>query len=159
MEKVSYLAVFEKSDGGYSVYFPDLPGCASWGNDLLQAQNMAREALELHLYGMEEDGEKIPAPSATVKGLSADDVIALVTAYPELFRDRYDNRKVRMNVTISNKLKSLAQKENINCSQVLEVALNIEKVEQQILAHVRAGMPLKEARRLTGYHTLQTPEE
>lgn len=123
MEKISYLAVFEKSDGGYSVYFPDLPGCASWGDDLLQAQNMAREALELHLYGMEEDGEKIPAPSATVKGLSTDDVIALVTAYPELFRDRYDNRKVRMNVTISNKLKNLAQKENINCSQVLEVAL------------------------------------
>lgn len=43
-------------------------------------------------------------------------------------------------------------------NEVLETAKNIEKVEQQILKHVRAGMPLKEARKLTGYHTLQTPE-
>ena len=123
MEKISYLAVFEKSDNGYSVYFPDIPGCTSWGDNLLQAQIMAREALELHLYGMEEDGEKIPTPSSNIEKLSDEDIVALITAYPELFRDRYENRKVRMNVTISSKLKSLAQKENINCSQVLEVAL------------------------------------
>lgn len=123
MEKISYLAVFEKSDDGYSVYFPDLPGCISWGSSLAQAQSMAREALELHLYGMEQDNEKIPAPSENLNGLSPDDIVVLITAYPELFRDRYENRKVRINVTISNKLKNLAQKENINCSQVLEVAL------------------------------------
>lgn len=123
MEKISYLAVFEKSDDGYSVYFPDLPGCVSWGSSISQAQSMAREALELHLYGMEQDNEKIPAPSDNLQGLSSDDIVVLITAYPELFRDKYENRKVRINVTISSKLKNLAQKENINCSQVLEVAL------------------------------------
>ncbi|MBO4546198.1 MAG: type II toxin-antitoxin system HicB family antitoxin, partial [Treponema sp.] len=63
MERISYLALFEKSDGGYSIYFPDIPGCISWGKDLVDAQSMAREALELHLYGMEQDGERLPRPS------------------------------------------------------------------------------------------------
>lgn len=123
MEKISYLAVLEKSDGGYSIYFPDIPGCASWGKNLIEAQSMAREALELHLYGMEQDGEDYPVPSEDVGRVSPDDIVVLVTAYPELFHERYENRKVRMNVTISSRLRSLAQKENINCSQVLEVAL------------------------------------
>ena len=43
--------------------------------------------------------------------------------------------------------------------EVLETAKNIERVEQQILTHVKSGMPLREARKLTGYHTLQTPEK
>ena len=43
--------------------------------------------------------------------------------------------------------------------EVLAVAKNIESVEQQILKKVRAGMKLKDARRETGYRTLQTPEE
>lgn len=123
MEKLSYFAVFEKSDGGYSVYFPDVPGCTSWGESVEQAQSMARESLELHLYGMEEDGERLPTPSKNVRGLSPDDVVVLVTVYPELFRERFDSRKVRMNVTISSRLRGIAQKENINCSQVLEAAL------------------------------------
>lgn len=41
---------------------------------------------------------------------------------------------------------------------VLAVAQNIEKVEQEILKKVRSGMKLKDARRETGYHTLQTPD-
>ena len=34
MDKVSYLSIMEKADDGYSVYFPDLPGCISTGKDL-----------------------------------------------------------------------------------------------------------------------------
>lgn len=42
--------------------------------------------------------------------------------------------------------------------EVLAVAQNIEKVEQEILKKVRSGMKLKDARKETGYHTLQTPD-
>lgn len=41
--------------------------------------------------------------------------------------------------------------------EVLKVALEIELIEQQIVQQVENGMALKEARRQTGYHTLQTP--
>ena len=34
MRKLTYLAIFEPTeDGAYSVYFPDLPGCISWGRE------------------------------------------------------------------------------------------------------------------------------
>lgn len=46
------------------MYFPDLPGCTSYGVTLSEAQKNAQDALGLHLYGMEEDGETVPAPSA-----------------------------------------------------------------------------------------------
>ena len=40
--------------------------------------------------------------------------------------------------------------------QVLEIAEQIAATEASIEKLVRTGMPLKEARRRTGYHTLQT---
>ena len=43
--------------------------------------------------------------------------------------------------------------------EVLRVAKEIERVEKQIVEKVRSGMPLKQARQETGYHTLQTPKD
>lgn len=46
-----------------------------------------------------------------------------------------------------------------HAEEVLAAAKNIEKTEQQILRRVREGMKLKDARKETGYHTLQTPDD
>ena len=44
MQNLTYLAVFEPStDGSYSIYFPDLPGCISVGNNLEEAARMAKD--------------------------------------------------------------------------------------------------------------------
>lgn len=59
-----YAAILEKSKEGYGVYFPDLPGCTSGGDTIEEAMKDAKEALLLHLYGMEQDGDEIPDPSA-----------------------------------------------------------------------------------------------
>lgn len=64
MRKVIYFAVFEPSnEGTFGVYFPDLAGCISMDDNFQHAQNMAEEALGLHLWGLEKDGDKIPSPS------------------------------------------------------------------------------------------------
>ncbi len=63
MRKLTYFAIFEPTEAGYSVYFPDLPGCISFGKNFEEAQKEAADALRLHLYGMEKDGEEIPLPS------------------------------------------------------------------------------------------------
>ena len=55
--------VFEKSRTGYSAYLPDLPGCVATGKTLKQVKQLIREAAELHLDAMREDGELIPEPS------------------------------------------------------------------------------------------------
>ena len=47
---LQYDAVFEREkDGGYSVWVPDLPGCASQGDSLEQAIENIKEAAELYL--------------------------------------------------------------------------------------------------------------
>jgi len=60
----AYHAVFVPNDGKVSVFFPDLPGCLPWGETLEEAFADAIEALELHLGGLAEDGDPIPAPSS-----------------------------------------------------------------------------------------------
>lgn len=56
-----YLAILvPESSGGWSVLFPDLPGCATHGATVREAQAMAAEAADLHLASMHESGLEIP---------------------------------------------------------------------------------------------------
>ena len=126
MRKTTYQAVFEPADGGDSVYFPDLPGCTSFGETLEAAQNQASEALGLHLYGMEQDGEPIPEPSQRITVDPATEpgfLVCPVTVFPDLVRDELDNRRVKTNVTIPAWVKTIAQERNLNCSKLLEHAI------------------------------------
>ena len=61
-----YAVVIEKSEHNYSAYVPDLPGCVAAGDTLPDVQQSIREAVELHLEGMREDGVAIPPPSSQV---------------------------------------------------------------------------------------------
>lgn len=59
-----YVAIIEGGDTpGFSVFFPDLPGCTSGGDTIDEAARNAQEALGLHLWGMMEYGEEIPTPT------------------------------------------------------------------------------------------------
>jgi predicted RNase H-like HicB family nuclease len=60
---MQYAMIIEKSERNYSAYFPDLPGCIATGKTLDEVKQRMREALELHLRGMREDGLPIPEPS------------------------------------------------------------------------------------------------
>jgi predicted RNase H-like HicB family nuclease len=63
MEKMIYPVVLHKESGSdYGVTVPDLPGCFSAGATLDEALAMAKEAIELHLEGLTEEGEIIPEP-------------------------------------------------------------------------------------------------
>ncbi|MCL1999697.1 MAG: type II toxin-antitoxin system HicB family antitoxin [Turicibacter sp.] len=130
MRKYSYFAVFEPAqDEGFGVYFPDLPGCASYGDDFEQAVKMAEEALGLHLYAMESDNDEIPKPTRNPKELFIEPeteqgyVISMVTTYPALIKNRLENRAVKTNVTLPSWLKELAEERNINFSQLLQSAI------------------------------------
>lgn len=57
-----FEVVFEREeDGGYSVYVPALPGCASQGDTLAEATKNVREAISLYLDGLSDSG--LTAPS------------------------------------------------------------------------------------------------
>lgn len=53
------LVFAPQEEGGYHVYAPDLPGLHTQGDTLEEAIANAREALELHVEGLREDGRPI----------------------------------------------------------------------------------------------------
>jgi predicted RNase H-like HicB family nuclease len=62
---VAYAVVVEhEADGRYSVYVPDLPGCASMGDTYEEAIANIREAVACHLDGLRLDGLPVPPPRA-----------------------------------------------------------------------------------------------
>lgn len=63
MALVYYPAIVERSSDGFSVFFPDLPGCVSAGRTLQEAAHNAEEALVGHLVVSAEHGDAIPDPS------------------------------------------------------------------------------------------------
>lgn len=111
MRKITYLAVLERSEEGYGVYFPDLPGCISYGKDIEDARKNATEALELHFYGIEKEKEIIPEASQDIdrKDLNEKDIIVAIDIFPDIVRDEMDNRRVKTNVTIPAWLKEIAE--------------------------------------------------
>ncbi len=63
---INYPAKIEysKSDKVYTVAFPDLPGCHTYGETLEEAQSMAAEALTGYLESIDLRKMKIPEPSS-----------------------------------------------------------------------------------------------
>ncbi len=63
---MKYAIVIDRSSTGYSAYVPDLPGCVAAGSTRVEVERLIREAIQLHLEGMREDGEAIPEPTTGV---------------------------------------------------------------------------------------------
>ena len=124
MSKYAFPAVFTKEDTGYSVGFPDIEGCVTCGSTLPEAVQMAEDALCLMLYDFEEDGTAIPEPS-DIRRLqsSTGEIVSLVCCDTLEYRKKYDKRAVKKTLTIPAWLNTLAEKENVNFSTVLQKAL------------------------------------
>lgn len=126
MDRYIFPAVFEKGENkGYFVTFPDLPGCITEGDTIEEALRMAKEALELHLYGMEEDGDPIPAPTApeNIKTDTDGVFVSLVDAWMPLVRDEMQNKAIKKTLTLPKWLNDIAENNKINFSQMLQTAL------------------------------------
>lgn len=125
MDRYIYPALFEVGDEkGYTVTFPDLPGCITEGDSMEEALHMAKEALELHMYGVEEDGEAIPDPSQPEKIVApANTFVSLVEVWMPMVRDEMENRAIKKTLTIPKWLNDVAEKNKVNFSQILQSAL------------------------------------
>jgi predicted RNase H-like HicB family nuclease len=62
---MQYTVIIEKeTTSDWGAYIPDLPGCVAVGETREEVERLIREATELHLGGMREDGEPIPTPNS-----------------------------------------------------------------------------------------------
>jgi predicted RNase H-like HicB family nuclease len=65
-QAMRYAIVIENAEGNLSAYVPDLPGCVATGESITDIEQAIREAIELHLAGLRQDGMPIPTPSSRV---------------------------------------------------------------------------------------------
>ncbi|MBD7937149.1 type II toxin-antitoxin system HicB family antitoxin [Cytobacillus sp. Sa5YUA1] len=124
--KNSYVfpAIFDYADDGISVEFPDLPGCLTFGNTDEEALEMAKEAMGLHLYSMEKDGDLIPNPTGFRDiRVESNQVVVLVEVWMPLLRDQVDNQAIKKTLTIPQWLDEAAKEKKVNFSRVLQDAL------------------------------------
>lgn len=133
MKKNDYYAfpavlTFEE---GYeiAVTFPDLPGCTTSGADEKEALAMAKEALSLHLYAIEQDNEEIPAASSTSKlkkEIEINECVAIVEVFMPVIRTAQENKSVNRTVTLPAWLNARALESGVNFSAVLQDALKTQ---------------------------------
>lgn len=62
---IRYVVIVEEGDKGFGAYVPDLPGCVAVGETREEVLRLIREAVELHLEKMREEGLPVPEPSSS----------------------------------------------------------------------------------------------
>jgi len=66
-----YAVVIEKTDGNYSAYVPDLPGCVATGATLPEVEAEIRGAIRFHIDGLKADGLVVPSPTSIAEYVEA----------------------------------------------------------------------------------------
>lgn len=123
-DRYVYPAVFTYEDGAeIAVVFPDLDVATSGETDV-DALLSARELLGCALFGMEQDGLEIPAPTALGEiAVESNERVVLVDVYMPSVRMAGINKSVNRTVTLPAWLNAAALERNVNFSQVLQEAL------------------------------------
>jgi len=128
MAKYVFPAIFEpdREVGGYCVYFPDFDdvsthAVATQGDDFKHAMEMAEDALCLTLYDMEKQGVEIPAASNPSDiAAKPGDIVNLVACDTKFYKQYFEGKSVKVNVTLPLWLKEEGEKKHVNFSQILQ---------------------------------------
>ncbi|MEK9211368.1 type II toxin-antitoxin system HicB family antitoxin [Sphingomonas sp. 2378] len=111
-----YPAIIERATKGFGVYFPDVPGCTSFGDTLQQAARNAEVALNGHIKLSAEYGDAIPSPSeldAVARDPDVDEAARV------LVRAELPSKQRRINVTMDESLIAAIDKISTNRSGFL----------------------------------------
>ena len=135
-----YPVFFTKTNENILVEVPDF-SILTEGNDMNDAMEMARDAIELECVSMEDNNEKIPSPSDLkdldiTKGTFANDgetIVSFVDIDSAIYRKKIDTKTVRRNVALPSWLNYEADQAGVNVSRILQEALmNVLKVEYRM---------------------------
>jgi predicted RNase H-like HicB family nuclease len=64
MAMTRYMVVVERGEVSWGAHVPDLPGCVAVGETREDVLRLIREAIELHIDGLRQDGLPVPTPSS-----------------------------------------------------------------------------------------------
>lgn len=125
-DRYSYVALFSYDSDGICIEFPDLPGCCPCADkdDTDMALKNAKEALGLHLWGMEQDGDDIPTASPiTSLSLEPNQVPVLIEVFMPPIRERITSKFVKKTLSLPAWLAAKADEDGVNCSKIFQNAL------------------------------------
>ncbi len=126
MNNYFYPAIFtyDENDKCYIIDFIDLDGCSTFGNTIDEAYLMAQDAMGLYL----SDLDKFPKPTIPYNHiqLKPNQFISLIEVDLIEYRKKYSNVSVKKTLSIPTWLNTIAEKNDINFSQLLQKALKQE---------------------------------
>lgn len=67
---MEYVVIVEQGETSFGAYVPDLPGCVAVGETRDEARQLIREAIEMHIESLRENGEPVPAPHSFVEKIA-----------------------------------------------------------------------------------------
>ena len=126
MRKVYPVLLTVTETGKNVVRAPDVPGCVTSGKTLEEAFDNIRDALCGCLCALEDVGEPLPEASSPADVEDGKSIVLLVDVDLLEYRKETDTRAVRKNVSMPAWMAYLADKRGVNCSQVLQDALQRE---------------------------------
>lgn len=135
--KALYPVIFTQTDACVLVEVPDY-GIMTEGEDMVDAVEMARDAIGLAGISMQDHGDALP-PASELSRINKDggtfaadgeSIVSLVDVDFNTYRRKNDMKTVRRNVTLPNWLNAAAEEAQINVSKVLQEALTL-KLKQE----------------------------
>ncbi len=124
--KLVYTAIFTPFDdgNGFTVEVPDLPGCVTEGDNLVDAIDMGIDAASGWILGEIEDGNPFPeaSPAGSIKAPDGSFTNLLVLDM-DAYTEKYGNKAVRRNITIPAWLDTYVQKNHLSLSKVVQDSL------------------------------------
>lgn len=115
-----------RDSGKYVARVPDVPGCVTSGRTVPELYDNIRDALAGCLCALEDEGEDLPRPSDPAQLDTNGATVLLVDVDLLAYREATDTRAVRKNVSMPAWMATLADKHNLNCSQLLQRAIRRE---------------------------------
>lgn len=116
---IRYPAMLHLDGGAYSITFPDLEGCQSFGDTADEALENTSEALAAFCLALLGNREKLPVPSR-ISSIDKSECDAIVIVGANLTDQ---TKSVKKTLTIPAWLNTMAEKAGINFSAVLQEAL------------------------------------
>ncbi len=121
-----YPACFYPEDNGqYSVVVPDLDGASTYGNSLEDAMSMAQDLIGSWVLDAIEHSEEIPKPSQpqTIDLEYENGFMTLITINMAEYERLHGKKSIKKTLTIPAWMNSLAEKEGLNFSSLLQNAI------------------------------------
>ena len=120
--KLIYPAVFHTEDGQVWVEFPDLEGCQSFGDNISEALDGAREALEGYCITLLKEKHTLPKAS-DIKTVKTDENSFVSLVETELTTSFAKRKSVKKTLTVPAWLNDMATEKGVNFSAVLQEGL------------------------------------